>query len=315
MAAEGPGDTGGGPGAGSRFGVRSMSAPLRRVLLRRPSATGDFATAGWRPPDAGLLARQHEAFGRLLLDLGCQVKVAPAADGLVDATYVRDPGLVTGAGAVLFRMAKPARAAEPALLGDALTAGGVPVAARLAGTARADGGDFIWLDEHTMLAGRSYRTNAEGLRQLARILAAEGTGLESVDLPHDRGPGHVLHLMSLISPVAGDLAVVYPPLAPVALMETLAERGVRVVPVDAGEYETMGCNVLAVEPRRVVMLNGNPRTRAALEAAGCEVHTYDGSDISLKGDGGPTCLTAPLWRAGEVTGPRRPAHHPPRAAD
>ena len=102
--------------------------------------------------------------------------------------------------------------------------------------------------------------------------------------------------MSLISPVADDLAVVYPPLAPVALMQTLAERGIRVVPVDAEEYATMGCNVLAVEPRRVIMLTGNPRTRAALESAGCEVHEYEGSDISLNGDGGPTCLTAPIWR-------------------
>ena len=293
------GGTGGAAGtaAGPRFGVRSMSAPLRRVLLRRPAVTGDFAAADWRAPDPGLLARQHEAFGQLLTALGCEVEAAPAADGMVDATYVRDPGLVTGAGAVLFQMAKPARVAEPALLGAALGAAGVPVVARLTGAARADGGDFIWLDERTMIAGRSYRTNAEGLRQLAQILAAEGTGLEPVDLPHDRGPGHVLHLMSLISPVADDLAVVYPPLAPVALMQTLAERGVRVVPVDADEYQTMGCNVLAVEPRRVLMVNGNPRTRAALEAAGCQVHGYDGSEISLKGDGGPTCLTAPIWRS------------------
>jgi dimethylargininase len=283
-------------GAGPRFGVRSMSAPLRRVLLRSPAVSGDFAAADWRAPDPVLLGRQHEAFGQLLRDLGCEVEVAPAIEGLVDATYVRDAGLMTGAGAVLFQMAKPVRAAEPGCLGEALMAAGVPVAARLEGAARADGGDFIWLDESTVLAGRSYRTNAEGLRQLRLLLASQGVALESVDLPHDRGPGHVLHLMSLISPVADDLAVVYPPLAPVALMETLADRGIRVVAVDAGEYETMGCNVLAVEPRRVVMLHGNPRTRAALESAGCEVHGYDGSEISLKGDGGPTCLTAPIWR-------------------
>ena len=278
------------------FGVRSMFEPLRRVLLRRPVIAGEFSAAGWRAPDAGLLARQHEAFGQLLTDLGCVVEVAPAIDGMVDATYVRDPGLVTGTGAVLFQMAKPARTAEPAHLGAALQAACVPVTARLSGAARADGGDFIWLDERTVLAGRSYRTNAEGLRQMAAILAVEGAGLEPVDLPHDHGPGHVLHLMSLISPAAGDLAVVYPPLAPVALMQTLAERGIRVVPVAAEEYQTMGCNVLAVEPRRVVMVNGNPQTRAALEAAGCEVHGYDGSEISIKGDGGPTCLTAPIWR-------------------
>jgi dimethylargininase len=290
-------DPGQDPGvAGARFGVRSMSAPLRRVLLRSPSATGDFAAAGWRSPDVALLARQHDAFGQLLTDLGCHVEVAPPVEDLVDATYVRDPGLVTGTGAVLFQMAKPARAAEPPLLGAALAAAGVPVIARLDGSARADGGDFIWLDERTMLGGRSYRTNAEGLRQLARILAAEGASLTSVDLPHDRGPGHVLHLMSLISPVAEDLSVVYPPLAPVALMQVLADRGIKVVAVDTDEYETMGCNVLAIEPRRVIMLAGNPRTRAALEAAGCEVHAYPGSEISLKGDGGPTCLTAPIWR-------------------
>jgi dimethylargininase len=273
-----------------------MSAPLRRVLLRRPSVTGDFAAAAWRPPDPALLARQHEAFGQLLTDLGCQVEVAPPADGLVDATYVRDPGLVTGAGAVLFQMAKPARMAEPALLGDALTGAGVPVVKRLAGTARADGGDFIWLDEHTVLAGRSYRTNGEGLAQLEAILAREGVTLEQVDLPHARGPGHVLHLMSLISPVAADLAVVYPPLAPVRLMEALADRGIKVIAVDTDEYETMGCNVLAVGPGRVVIVDGNPRTRAALESAGCEVHSYAGSEVSIKGDGGPTCLTAPIWR-------------------
>ena len=273
-----------------------MSAPLRRVLLRSPAVTGDFAAAGWRAPDAGLLGRQHEALGQLLTDLGCQVEIAAPADGLVDATYVRDPGLVTGRGAMLFQMAKPIRMTEPDLLGAALSAAGVPVAGRLTGSARADGGDFIWLDEHTMMAGHSYRTNAEGLRQAAQILAAEDASLEPVDLPHDRGPEHVLHLMSLISPVADDLAVVYPPLAPVALMQTLAERGVKVVPVPADEYETMGCNVLAVGPRRVIMLAGNPRTRAALEAAGCEVAEYEGSEISGKGDGGPTCLTAPILR-------------------
>jgi N-dimethylarginine dimethylaminohydrolase len=278
------------------FGVRSMVTPLRRVLVRRPAVTGDFAGAAWRIPDPDLLARQHDAFAGLLASFGCAVDMAPALDGLVDATYVRDPGLVTGTGAVLFQMAKPARMSEPRNLGAALEAAGVPVIARLSGEARADGGDFIWLDERTVLAGRSYRTNTEALTQLAAILAREGVTLEQVDLPHDRGPGHVLHLMSVISPVADDLAVVYPPLAPVRLMEALADRGVKVIAVDAAEYETMGCNVLAVAPGRVVVVDGNPRTRAALEYAGCEVHVYDGSEISVKGDGGPTCLTAPIWR-------------------
>lgn len=280
----------------ARYGVRSMVAPLRRVLVRRPATAGDFASADWRTPDTELLDRQHDHFWQLLADLGCDVEVAAAADEMVDATYVRDPGMVTGRGAVLFQMAKPARAEEPPLLGTALEAAGVPVVAELSGPARADGGDIIWLDERTLLVGRSYRTNAAGVHQLREILAAEDVVVGSADMPHDRGPEHVLHLMSVISPVADDLAVVYPPLAPVPLMEELAVRGVRIVAVPASEYEAMACNVLAVRPGVVVMLAGNPQTRAALEAEGCEVHDYEGSEISLKGDGGPTCLTAPILR-------------------
>ena len=296
MSAEQPGSAGGGA-PGFRFGVRSMVAPLRRVLLRRPASSGDFAAADWRTPDPDLLVRQHDRLCELLADLGCAVEVAQAADGMVDATYVRDPGMVTGRGAVLFQMCKPARADEPPLLGTALEAVGVPVVAELAGPAMADGGDIIWLDEQTMLVGRSYRTNAAGVHQLSEVMAAEDVVVRSADLPHDRGPGHVLHLMSVISPVASDLAVVYPPLAPVPLMEELAARSIRVIAVPADEYETMACNVLAVRPGVVVMLDGNPQTRAALTAAGCEVHVYDGSEISIKGDGGPTCLTVPILRA------------------
>jgi len=285
-------------GPGLRYGVSSMCLPLRRVLVRRPATVGDFAAAAWRQPDPGLLMAQHEAFCELLARLGCEVEVAGAVDGLVDATYIRDPGLVTQRGGVVFQMAKPARQAEPGHLGTALEAAGVPVVARLDGAARADGGDFVWLDPQTLIIGRSYRTNAAGVAQMRTIMAAEGVTVVSVDLPHDLGPGHVLHLMSFLSPVADDLAVVFPPLAPVALMETLADRGVGVVAVDAEEYAAMACNVLAVRPRQVIMLEGNPVTRRALEREGCEVHCYDGSQISLKGDGGPTCLTQPLLRAG-----------------
>lgn len=282
--------------ADGRYGVRSMVAPLRRVLVRRPAVSGDFAGAGWRQPDPAALLRQHEGFCELLDRLGCEVTVVAAADQLVDATYMRDPGLVLGRGAVLFQMIKPVRQAEPPLLGLAMATAGVPVRARLTGAAHADGGDFSWLDEQTLLVGRSYRTNAAGVGQLAGILAADQVTVRSVDLPHDQGPEHVLHLMSVISPVADDLAVVFPPLCPVALLEELADRQVAVVPVPEQEYLTMACNVLPVRPGVVVMLDGNPVTRLALQRHGCEVHVYAGSEISLKGDGGPTCLTAPLWR-------------------
>jgi N-dimethylarginine dimethylaminohydrolase len=272
-----------------------MTATLRRVLVSSPALSGDFAAAGWRQPDTALLQRQHEAFCELLETLGCEVVVAPAPDGLVDAVFPYDPAFVTGAGTVVLQMAKPQRQGEPERLVAACEAAGVPTAGRLNGAARADGGDLFWLDDTTLAAGRGYRTNAEAHRQLADILAREGATLERCDLPHDRGAGHVLHLLSVVSPVADNLAVVFEPLAPVPLLELLDERGIRRIPIDADEYETIGCNVLAVRPGVVVVAEGNPNTRRALEAAGCEVHVYAASELS-KGDGGPTCLTRPLLR-------------------
>jgi N-dimethylarginine dimethylaminohydrolase len=278
------------------FGVRSMTAPLRSVALRTPTTVGDFDAAGWRPPDPALLLDQHERLAELLSGLGAEVVVLPPLDGMVDACFVFDPLLVTGAGAVVLRSAKAIRFAEAEPLVADLETLGVPEVGRLDGAALSDCGDLLWLDEGTLLAGRGYRTNAEAHRQLAAILAAEGAVLERCDLPHDRGPGHVLHLLSVVSPVAGELAVVFEPLAPVSLLEELRERMIRWVPVDPEEYATLGANVLAVRPGVVVMADGNPRTRRALEAEGCEVHVYQASELS-KGDGGPTCLTRPLRRS------------------
>ena len=79
--------------------------------------------------------------------------------------------------------------------------------------------------------------------------------------------------------------------------QSLLDRGYRLIDVPDEEFETMGTNVLALGPRDCVMLDGNPRTRAALERAGARVQVYQGIEISLKGGGGPTCLTRPLARA------------------
>jgi N-dimethylarginine dimethylaminohydrolase len=283
--------------ADQHFGVRSMVAPLVRVLVVRPSLTGDFAGAGWRQPAADALAREHEEFVALLTQLGVDVVVTDAPEGMVDACFAYDPVFVTGAGAIELQMAKPARQQEPGFLAAEVEKAGVPVIGRLTGGARADGGDMFWLDEQTLAVGRSYRTNAEAHTQLGELLAQENATVQRADLPHHLGADHVMHLMSVISPVADDLAVVFEPLAPVPLLQMLAERGYRTMPCDPDELDEQGCNVLAVRPGVVVMGDGAPRTRAALERAGVEVHVYAATEIN-KGDGGPTCLTRPLLRTG-----------------
>jgi N-dimethylarginine dimethylaminohydrolase len=280
---------------GPRFGVRSSTADLRRVLVATPTLAGDFAAAGWRVPDGPELLRQHAAFADLLESLGIDVVRAQAPAGLVDACFTHDSVYVVPSGAVLLRAAKPARAGEAAWLEPVLESAGVPVVGRLEAPATCDGGDMFWLDEATLAVARGYRTNAAAHAQLAELLAADGVRVERFDLPHHLGPAHVLHLMSVCSPVADDLAVVHPPLAPVALLEALADRGTRTLAVPEDELDTQGGNVLAVRPGVVVLAEGNRGIHRALEAAGVEVHTYAASELN-KGDGGPTCLTRPLWR-------------------
>lgn len=279
------------------FGVTSMTSPLRRVAVRAPSQDSDFAAAHWgQPLDVDLLLDQHAAFVGLLQRLDCDVVEFPSLPTLADSCFVYDPAFVVGEGAICFRSAKQVRVGEGEHLTADLAAAGVPTLGALSGSATADGGDMFWLDDRTLAIGRSYRTNAEAVRQIADILAPLGAGVAVYDVPHDQGPEWCLHLMSLISPVRDDLAVVYERLAPVAMLEDLRARGIDWVSVPEEDWLTLGCNVLAVAPGVVVMASGNDATAHLLAERGCEVHVYAASEIT-KGEGGPTCLTRPILRA------------------
>lgn len=283
--------------ADAAYGVTSMIAPLRRVLVRRPATAGDWAGAGWRTPEPRLLAGQHNAFCELLAGLGVDVEVAEALDGQVDAVYMHDPMVLSGRGGIPLRMAKPAREHEPAAATKELERLGIPRLGTLAAPAYADGGDRYWIDHTTMAIGLGYRTNRAGAVALAALVEPERVHVEAYDMPHDHGPAFVLHLQSFISGVADDLCVVYEPLAPVRLLQDLQERGTDWIAIDGDSYAAMGCNILAVRPGVVIMVDGVPAVRRELERRGVEVRVYDGTELSLKGDGGPTCLTQPLLRS------------------
>jgi dimethylargininase len=268
----------------------------QRILVRPPAAEDvpSWERLGWRAaPDPARLDMEHEAFRGLLREAGTEVVEAAGEPGNLDSIYVFDPALVTpGGGAILLRPGKEERRAEPEALAPGLAGTGVPVVARLEPPALAEGGDTIWLDERTLIVGRSYRTNDAGIAALRTALP--GVEVVAVDLPHQHGRELVLHLRSLINPLAADLAVAYLPLLPVRLVELLETRGVELVGVPDEEFETMGPNVLALGPRLALALAGNERTRRRLARAGVEVVEYEGDEISRKGDGGPTCLTLPV---------------------
>jgi dimethylargininase len=280
------------------FGGQTLVAPLRRVLVRAPDppALARWREFGWlAEPDPAIAAEQHEALCELLRAAGAEVVYAGSDVGEdPDAVYVFDPAIVSDRGAVLLRPGKEGRRGEPVAIAEDLRALGVPVAFEMGEPATAEGGDTMWLDQRTLLVGRSYRTNDAGIQALYEALP--GVEVLAFDLPRLRGPDACLHLLSLLSPLDDDLVVAYPPLMPIRLLELFAERGIAVVEVPEEEFDSLGPNVLALAPRVAVALEGNPETRRRMESAGVDVSVFEGSEIAHKGEGGPTCLTRPLLR-------------------
>lgn len=288
------------------FGTNSETACLTRVMVKHArDAFTDQPTldASWKAlnyltrPDFDAACRESDAFIDLLERLGCSVEIATADPSVgPDSIYVHDPVIVTPRGAILCNMGKGARLPEPAALRDALETASVPILGSIEAPGTIEGGDVVWLDDGTVAVADGYRTNAEGIRQFTTLVGDDVREVIAVPLPHWNGPSDVLHIMSFISPIAPDIALVYSRMMPVPFRNRLLDAGIRLVEVPDEEYDSMGCNVLAVQPGVCVALDGNPETRWRLDAAGCEVHPYQGQHISAPGCGGPTCLTRPLTR-------------------
>jgi dimethylargininase len=281
-----------------RYGAQSMTSTLRDVLVKRPGdafgrAFDDPAHGFLHPVDLDVARREHDTFVEVLAGLGPTVHVLEGETDDPDLVYPFDPLLVTDRGAIPLRPGKPNRADEPAVLEAWTEAAGIPTLGRIDPPGTIEGGDTFWLRPDLFCIGRTLRSNASGVFQLADLV---GGDVRVFDVPYWKGPAELIHLMSVISPVADDLVVVYLPLLPVGLWELLVDLDIRMVEVPEAEFPTLGCNVLAVRPGVVIMAEGNPETAAALAAAGCEVHTYPATQIGVNGSGGPTCMTRPILR-------------------
>lgn len=291
-------------GRTEQFGVAGMVAPLRRLAMRRPGpATLEADPSLWHyagPLDADRLTRQYGAFAECVAESGARIEwIPPADDGLADSIFVFDPSFMTPWGAILLRPGKALRRPEVALHREFYHRLGAPVIGSVERPGTVEGGDLMWLDERTLVAGRSFRTTRAGIEQLEHILAPRGVRIRAFDLPMWRGSMACLHLLSVISPLDRDLALVYPQLLPVALGQLLRERGVRCLEADDQEFQASGglsLNVLATGPRRCIAVGGFPQTVRLMRGAGCEVTSFDADALCIPCEGGPTCLTLPLWR-------------------
>ncbi len=286
------------------FGAQSMAAPLRRVLMRRPGASlagADPAAWHYGPGfDGAKAVRQHAAFAELVAASGAEILwVEDDGDGLADAVFTHDPSLVTERGAVLLSMGKALRRPEPVLHEAAYAKAGVPILGRIEALGTVEGGDCVWLDARTLVVGRGVRTNEAGIVQLRAILSPLGVEVLGFDLPFWQGEDACLHLMSVISPLADDLALVHAPLLPAPFWQLLRARGIGLVEGEPQEFADsfgLSLNVLPLAPRDVVAVAGFPKTRAAMEAAGCRVATFEADALCIACEGGPTCLTRPVLR-------------------
>ena len=248
-------------------------------------------------PDYEKVLDEYGKFKTIIEEHVKEIHYLPEDDSVgLDSIYTHDPVIITRKGAILCNMGKKERKPEPQAAAKYLQSIGMPIIGEIKAPGKIEGGDIVWFDDNTVAVGIGYRTNHEGIAQLRQLTEGLVKEVIEVPLPHGNGPDECLHLMSMISPVDRDLAVVYSSLMVVPFRELLIEKGIKFVEVPAEEYDSFGCNVLALSPRKCVMIAGNPQTKAGLEKAGATVYEYPGEDVSIKGGGGPTCLTRPLLR-------------------
>ena len=249
-------------------------------------------------PEIKKALAEYDAFENILRDNGADVLYFQQDDAVnMDSIYCRDAAIATSHGMIICNMGKEGRKNEPAAQARAYAVQGIPILGSIVAPGTVEGGDVAWLDATTLAVGNTYRTNESGIQQLKELLNPIGVKVITADMPHYKGPSDVFHLMSVLSPVDKNLAVVYSPLMPIAFRNLLIARGFELVEVPDEEFDSMGCNVLALAPRVCLMVKGNPITKSRLEAAGCKVIEYEGAEISVKGGGGPTCLTRPVMRS------------------
>ena len=289
------------------YSCHNMVNPIKKIILKHPKdAFKDQDTINkqfsrlnyFEVPNFNRAISDYDKFVSLLISFDIELHFLPKDNSTsIDSIYTHDPCVVSNNGVILCNMGKKARLAEPNTMEDYFKSIQMPILGRIKAPGTLEGGDVVWIDEKTIAVGEGYRTNKEGIKQLKHLLSDQVEKVISVPIPHWTGPKDCLHLMSNISPIDHNLYLVYSRLLPVPFRKYLLDRNIELIDVPDEEYESMGCNVLAVAPRKVIMINGNLITKQLLEKKDIEVYTYDGAEISIKGAGGPTCLTRPFVRS------------------
>jgi len=289
-----------------KYNGQSETAEIKSILMKNPETAWKSQAnvqEQWQQlhypakPSYEKVLKEYNQFSAIIEEHVPEIHFLPEDEKTgLDSIYTHDPVIITKGGAILCNMGKKEREKEPEAIAGYLESIGMPILGEIKAPGKIEGGDIVWFDDNTVAVGLGYRTNSEGVAQLRTLTGDLVKEIVEVPLPHGSGPAECLHLMSMISPVDRDLAVVYSRLMVVPFRELLITKGIRFIEVPDEEYDNFACNVLALAPRKCVMISGSPKTKAALEREGAVVYEYPGEDVSIKGGGGPTCLTRPLLR-------------------
>ncbi len=280
----------------SKIGEVAIRSPLSS-FVNDEKITNEWASLRFHAkPNLKKATIEYNYFKSFLEEDNIKIIELPSSDKLtLDSIYTRDSILVCDSGLILCNMGRSSRTPEAEENFKTLADKGYKIAGQIKSPGTLEGGDFIWINNKNAAVGLGPRTNSEGIRQLKEILGPE-IDLHIVDLPDPNHPDDVLHLMSIISPLDKDLAVIYKPFMPESFLKWLTKFGIEFIEVSEAEYPLMGCNILATAPRSIIMLENLPEIKNKLKNNGCKIRLYKGDEISRKGEGGPTCLTRPLIR-------------------
>lgn len=280
------------------FGVDSEIGKLRSVLMRRPGKeiegiTDPQAVAMKEIWDVGKVREQHDALAEIYRNHGVEVHYIEDMDpNLPNAIYTRDLFLMTPEGAIVARPAAGCRIGEEVYAARQLAKLGVPIIKTINGDGVFDGACCLWLDRRSCMLGYGKRCNQQATAQVEEELRNMGVdNLIKVEIP--RG---MAHLDSFMAFADLKVALIFKLAAPDTIYNELEEREFNIV--DIPDYEEFGrfCqNFVALEPGKIVMPTGCPKTVAALEKAGVECIQTDVSEI-LKGNGAIHCMTGFLKR-------------------
>ena len=290
----------------NQLSCQDMVNPVKQILLKHPKDAfinqtkidQEFVRLNYSGnPSFKKDCKDYEKFLTLIKSFNPEIHFLPVNKSTsLDSIYTHDPCIISNKGIIICNMGKNDRSQEPEAMQQYFQSIGIPILGKINDPGRLEGGDVVWINEKTIAVGEGYRSNKEGIKQLRTLLSELVENFITVPLPHWNGPRDCLHLMSNISPIDHNLFLVYSRLLPVQFRKYLLRQKIELIEVPDEEYNSMGCNVLAMANKKVIMIKGNPITQKKLEQKGVAIYTYDGTEISLKGAGGPTCLTRPFFR-------------------